>query len=56
MHPTKPILATSSGQHHFEMNDMLHNDTANGDVKKPRENSLILWWCGKTTEVLQEGI
>lgn len=53
MHPTKPILATSSGQHHFELNDTLLNDAANvnGDIKKPRENSLILWWCGKTTSV-----
>lgn len=54
MHPTKPIIASSSGQHHFEQDYTIENNnngenTSNGIVikKKPRENSLILWWCGK---------
>lgn len=55
LHPTKPIIATSSGQHHFEQDDIMSNnnnddmDSTNGVVirKKPRENSLIFWWCGK---------
>ncbi|XP_031621676.1 telomerase Cajal body protein 1 homolog [Contarinia nasturtii] len=49
LHPTKAILATSSGQHHFELSDMNDVDNNNeGRIKMPRENSLILWWCGKT--------
>lgn len=52
MHPTKPILATSSGQHHFDLSDIMQTeaDNNNGSAKKIRENSLIIWWCGKTTQ------
>lgn len=51
MHPTKPVLATSSGQHHFESSDILQSEphSIEGSAKKPRENSLIFWWCGKTS-------
>lgn len=57
IHPTKPILATSSGQHH-NIEDESVNDVSegiNGEVvngiqsaasNRLTENALILWWCG----------
>lgn len=57
IHPSLPILASSSGQHHFsiydsitseddEMNEM-QVDTSIEEGTKIKENSLIFWWCGK---------
>lgn len=55
MHPTRPILATSSGQHHFNEHIKSSDDecVAATAEKKPRENALIFWWCGQTTENIQ---
>ncbi|XP_037036519.1 telomerase Cajal body protein 1 homolog [Bradysia coprophila] len=44
LHPTRPIFATSSGQHHFI-------DTEEGVALRSaetQENSLIFWWCGSS--------
>lgn len=44
LHPTRPIFATSSGQHHFI-------DIEEGVALKSaeqQENSLIFWWCGSS--------
>lgn len=53
LHPTKPILATSSGQHHFELVDEDTNSKGINTIKEikaiPKENSLIFWWCGKSS-------
>lgn len=38
LHPSKPILATSSGQHHFSA------------TQKAKENSLIFWWYGRSPD------
>lgn len=38
-HPCQPILATSSGQHHFDVDNSL---------AAIKENSLIFWWYGPT--------
>lgn len=55
MHPTRPILATSSGQHHFSETVKSSDDECVVEVneKRPRENSLIFWWCGRITEDIQ---
>lgn len=64
IHPSKPILATSSGQHHYAHNELIYNgevEEVNGvEAEKVNgiearscnpltENSLILWWCGLST-------
>lgn len=38
LHPSQPVMATSSGQHHF--------DQTNEGIQM-QENSLIFWWHGK---------
>uniref|UniRef100_A0A182M3S5 WD repeat-containing protein 79 n=1 Tax=Anopheles culicifacies TaxID=139723 RepID=A0A182M3S5_9DIPT len=56
-HPRSPIIATTSGQHHFPS---IEKDVENGEpnasatddepstAKEPKvENSLTLWWIGK---------
>lgn len=69
LHPTKPIIASSSGQHHFSVDEIMNgeensdgndNETVkaseNGQTaeQKIKENSLILWWCGKTATTSNE--
>ncbi|XP_045476488.1 telomerase Cajal body protein 1 homolog [Harmonia axyridis] len=44
LHPTKPILATSSGQHHTM--DPLHHTRSSFSY----ENSLCMWWLGNQQE------
>lgn len=44
LHPTKPILATSSGQHHTL--DPLHHTRSSFSY----ENSLCMWWLGNQQE------
>lgn len=56
MHPNLPILASSSGQHHFSIYSSVCSEEEEMDVEKSdqqetvpklKENSLIFWWCGK---------
>lgn len=64
IHPSKPILATSSGQHHFSDNIWLDDDLIkienndkfqNGkEINKNEmvfENSLEFWWIGSIDKV-----
>lgn len=44
LHPTRPIFATASGQHHFIGID---EDIALKSATV-QENSLIFWWYGNT--------
>lgn len=50
LHPSRPILATASGQHHFIGVD---KDIA---LKSSavQENSLIFWWCGIPDEKTED--
>ncbi|XP_055550742.1 telomerase Cajal body protein 1 homolog [Wyeomyia smithii] len=49
-HPSKPIIATASGQHHFPpVEDSADNsplDSKLSDAHNSEENSLTLWWIG----------
>lgn len=53
-HPSLPIIATSSGQHHFvdtsECETSLESKKAaqNEDITVEYENTLRLWWIGKS--------
>lgn len=44
LHPTRPIFATASGQHHFIG---IEKDIALKSAEV-QENSLIFWWCGNS--------
>lgn len=55
MNPVRPVIASSSGQHHFngKISDGSESEEAmdvdlNSNETKVKENSLIFWWCGKT--------
>lgn len=43
LHPTLPILATSTGQHHVD-DEYLEDD------KILKENSLCFWWIGEKSD------
>ena len=43
IHPFYPIIATSSGQFHFD-DEYLDED----ELVVPSENSLNMWWIGKS--------
>lgn len=44
LNPSRPILATTSGQHHFiGIDDGIALRSA-----KYQENSMIFWWCGSS--------
>ena len=45
IHPFYPIIATSSGQFHFDEEYQDEDDSV-----VPSENSLNLWWIGKSVE------
>lgn len=55
MHPSRPILATSSGQHHFADNVKSSDEECveATEKKTPRENALIFWWCGKVIKDME---
>ncbi|XP_055612861.1 telomerase Cajal body protein 1 homolog [Uranotaenia lowii] len=51
-HPSKPVIATTSGQFHAEkIND---DDELEISFINEQENSLTLWWIGKSTNGLSE--
>ncbi|XP_046967811.1 telomerase Cajal body protein 1 homolog [Vanessa cardui] len=67
IHPLRPILATGSGQYHFndpvsaledsvmdiDTADHLDKDTINNDMKysSNAENSLVFWWIGDLPDI-----
>lgn len=49
LHPSLPIMATSSGQFHFK-----EEMVTNSEIPLTRENSITLWWHGQCN--FQDGV
>lgn len=54
LHPTRPILASSSGQHHFpKITEIQEDENEQPSEAIPaaavgKENSVVIWWGGPT--------